>query len=121
MIFQGILLIVIGTVLLTGLIKGRGRHRSIVVQLSWISVWTVAMLLVWKPEITSRIAFWVGIGRGSDLVFYSAIIILTTIVLILLVWVDTLDERITRLVQDIAIKEYDRKTNFKGGDSHPHI
>ncbi len=121
MIFQWMLLLVIGTVLLTGILKGRGRHRSIVVQLVWISVWTLAAVLVWKPELTSRIALLVGIGRGSDLVFYTAIVMLTTIVLILLVWIDTLDERITRLVQHLAMKEYDRHTHANGGDSHPHI
>ncbi len=120
MIFQWVLLVIIASALAFGLIQGRGRNRSIIVQLGWALIWVIAGVFVWKPEITSRLALWVGIGRGSDLVFYSAIIVLTTIVLILLVWVDTLDERITRLVQHMALKEYERTTPTDRSDTHPH-
>ncbi len=122
MIFQAVLLLVIFAVLVAGLIRARRQHRSVVLTVCWGFVWTLAAVLVWKPEITSRVAGWVGIGRGSDLVFYIAIISLTAIVLSLLVWVDSLDERMTKLIQQLAIDDYERtKTTSSGRDHHPDV
>lgn len=121
MIFQGILLFVIATILISGIAKARKRDMSVVMQWCWTLLWGIAALLVWKPEITSWIATAVGIGRGADLILYIAIITLTVVVFSLLLWVDSLDERITRLVQHIALDEYDRKAPPKSGDSDPHV
>ena len=40
----------------------------------WISLWVLCAVLIALPNSTTVIARWLGIGRGSDLVFYLAIL-----------------------------------------------
>jgi hypothetical protein len=40
----------------------------------WISLWVLCAVLIAVPASTTVIAKWLGIGRGSDLVFYLAIL-----------------------------------------------
>jgi hypothetical protein len=40
----------------------------------WISLWVLCGILIALPASTTIIARWLGIGRGSDLVFYLAIL-----------------------------------------------
>ncbi|MBI5135366.1 DUF2304 domain-containing protein [Candidatus Uhrbacteria bacterium] len=108
MIFKLIALPIIGVILIAGVRRARRLDRSILARGIWLLVWGSAAVLILYPEITTRVASWVGIGRGSDLVFYIAIIVLTAVVLSLLVWVDNLDERISKLVGQHAIEEYER-------------
>lgn len=42
--------------------------------LLWACVWGGGGLLVVRPDISQRVAEFVGVGRGSDLVLYSALV-----------------------------------------------
>ena len=51
--------------------RGRSPRRN---GLFWTAVWLTAGLLILFPLVTTRIAGWLGIGRGADLLLYIAIL-----------------------------------------------
>lgn len=42
---------------------------------TWIALYAVAGLAIWNPQVPHYAAHALGIGRGADLVFYSAILV----------------------------------------------
>ncbi|XZE51429.1 DUF2304 domain-containing protein [Planctomycetaceae bacterium SH139] len=40
-------------------------------------VWLVGIAIILLPSVTTRIATWMGIGRGTDLVFYAFMLLST--------------------------------------------
>lgn len=51
--------------------RGRSPRRN---GLFWTAVWLAAGYLILNPLLTTRIAGWLGIGRGADLLLYIAIL-----------------------------------------------
>lgn len=70
----------------------------------WFIFWLGVGAVVSYPRITQLIADFVGIGRGADLVVYLGMIALYFFFYQLLVKVKQLDEKITLLGREIAIK-----------------
>lgn len=83
----------------------------------WIIFWGLAIVAAIKPDITNVIAKVVGIGRGADLVVYTALIILFYIVFKLLGRLYKLEREITFLVQHIALDKQNKKAGNKESDS----
>jgi small membrane protein len=59
--------------------------------------------LVWAPEQASRVAQWVGIGRGADLILYVWVVISLLIMLNLHLKMRLQTELITTLARSIAL------------------
>ncbi len=74
----------------------------------WSALWLAAGVAVWWPNVTTRLANLVGIGRGSDFVLYIAVTVLTVLVLHLHVAHDKLSREFTELVRHDALKDVDR-------------
>ena len=122
MIFQLFLVSIISGILIVGLRKKSSREASPALRLFWILFWVGSAIIVLRPEITSRIAQLVGVGRGADLVIYSAILFLTAIVFTLLFWVDSIEESVTKIFRHMALKEYEQSEEAKkSSDTDPHI
>jgi hypothetical protein len=51
--------------------RGRSSRRN---GLLWTLVWLTAGFLILDPLLTTRIAGWLGIGRGADLLLYISIL-----------------------------------------------
>jgi len=68
-------------------------------------LWVVVIIVTAVPNITSVIASTVGIGRGADVIVYSAIVILTYIVYRLMLKQQKLSAEMTDLVRAIAIEK----------------
>ena len=66
------------------------------------------MYFVWVPEQATRVATWVGIGRGVDLVIYVWIGISLIVLLNLHLKIRSQMELITVLARRIAIAEAER-------------
>ncbi len=75
----------------------------------WALVWIGAGVVVWRPGVSTALANWVGIGRGSDLILYAAVIILLVLVFQLHVAHERLERQLTELVRAQALKENDLK------------
>lgn len=71
-------------------------------------LWAVVIVIVAVPNITSMIAAKVGIGRGADVIVYSAIVILTYAVYRLILRQQKLSAEMTDLVRAIAIEKADK-------------
>ncbi|MCF6276346.1 MAG: DUF2304 domain-containing protein [Candidatus Magasanikbacteria bacterium] len=69
----------------------------------WTSFWLLAVVAVVWPESTSILASKFGIGRGVDLVFYFAFVILFYIIFRLHIKIESVGRDITKIVRKNAI------------------
>lgn len=81
---------------------GSQSNRDFIV---WIILWISLAIIVIFPEITARIARWVGIGRGVDVVLYAAVALLFYNAFRTNVMIERLDQAITQIVRKEAIKD----------------
>ena len=71
----------------------------------WLIFWGVVSAIIIWPQITQRFAELIGIGRGADLVVYLGMLGVYFFFYNLLVKVKQLEEKITTLGREIAIKD----------------
>ncbi|TSC56201.1 MAG: hypothetical protein G01um101418_97 [Parcubacteria group bacterium Gr01-1014_18] len=94
----------------------RKREISFRLLLIWIVFWFLALLFIWRPNISSEMAVLLGIGRGTDLVVYFSIIFLFYSLYRIMLRMDRLDRNVTDLVRHIAVHNPVAKP--KDEDSH---
>ncbi len=85
------------------LIQVRAAKISIGAFLFWSALFIFALLGVFEPEITSYVATYLGIGRGSDVVIYVSIALLFYLIFRLSVALEETRREITTLVRKIAL------------------
>jgi len=71
----------------------------------WLLIWAVALLAIFYPEETTRIARILGIGRGVDIVVYSSIAILFYLVFRLHVYLENIRTEISQLIREVSLKQ----------------
>lgn len=71
----------------------------------WLTIWLVALVAVFYPEETSRLAHLLGIGRGVDIVMYGSVAILFYLVFRLHVHMEDLRSQLSSLIREISLKE----------------
>ncbi|MFH1099233.1 MAG: DUF2304 domain-containing protein [Candidatus Uhrbacteria bacterium] len=84
----------------------RKRHVSILVASIWCVLWVGVGVVALIPEATNRLADFFGIGRGADVVLYSAIVVILALVFRMSVRLEQLDRAITRVTREIALREH---------------
>lgn len=62
-----------------------------------------AIIFIVFPDLTNRIAHYLGVGRGADLVFYISIIIFWYVVLKLYARIRKLEQMVTGIIRKDAI------------------
>lgn len=95
----------------------RSRRFSLSSSLFWSIVWLSVAVVFWFPETASRLAVALGIGRGADLVTYSAIIVLVYLVYRLFVRAERMEHAITELTRAISLHD---TQDGKDHTSHTH-
>jgi hypothetical protein len=60
------------------------------------------------PDLTSRVAQAVGVGRGADVVVYLAVILLFYVIFRIYLRLDRMERDITVLVRRLAVDEAER-------------
>lgn len=75
----------------------------------WSVIWIGAAIVVLMPNWTSRIASWVGIGRGADLIVYAAIITLFLLAFKIFISLEAIEKRLTDFVRKDALKDVEKK------------
>jgi hypothetical protein len=58
------------------LVDFRSRKMSGIMFFMWLSMFSAGLSIVIWPDLASRVAQAVGVGRGSDLIIYIAILVL---------------------------------------------
>jgi len=114
--FQQTALVVVGLLFLgsvVALIKGWANRRE---GLIWSAVWLAAGVAVLWPRITSKIARGLGIGRGADLVFYCAVIVMMIGFWLVYIRLRRVRREITLLVRHLATLEAEQGTARRDGD-----
>jgi small membrane protein len=62
-----------------------------------------------KPAVSTRIANWLGVGRGTDLIFYLSIVILIFVLLMMYSKIKKLEEMVTSLLRSQALNESNKE------------
>ncbi|MEA3355699.1 MAG: DUF2304 family protein [Patescibacteria group bacterium] len=71
----------------------------------WFMVFTLAIIGVIKPELTTLIAQKLGIGRGTDAVIYGSILLLFYLIFRTNVMLENQRHDLTKLIRDLALKD----------------
>ena len=100
MIAQAILSLLLSGVLVYAWAEYR---RSPVVASLSVAVSLAGLFFVWVPSESTRVAEFVGIGRGADLILYLWVCISLIVLLNLHLKLRTQQEMITRLARAIAL------------------
>ena len=108
--FQGVSLTLVG-ILAALSVRALVRHRTTWrIGVAWTVLWVVAGIALAFPGLTAIAARLLGIGRGADLVFYSAILGAFVAFFAIYSRLRRTEAHITRLVRHIAIQEAARTT-----------
>ena len=73
--------------------------------LLWVLLWGALCAVVALPDLASRLATLVGVGRGADLIIYSGLILVFYLLFRGMVIADRLDQDLTKLVTALALKD----------------
>jgi hypothetical protein len=71
--------------------------------LMWVVIWLGLAAIVLYPPLSTRLASLLGIGRGSDLIVYTAVAVLFYLVFRLYVAIEHIEREITALVRQDAL------------------
>lgn len=85
------------------------RHISVFMAFVWSVLWIGVGVVALIPEVTNRIADAFGIGRGADVIIYSAIVVILALVFRISIRLEQLDRAITTVTRELALREHDRK------------
>ena len=104
-LFQLIFLPLIGLLTLRSLFNFLQTSQPRSISLLWITIWLLAGVTIFRPEVTIQIATMLGIGRGADLILY----LLTISYLLSLIYMynkfHKQEIHITTLIRHLAIQE----------------
>lgn len=101
---KGIQLILVPSFILLVVIYFR-RFRSLLFDRLLVLLFgLVGSLLVMMPDWTMRLAHWLGVGRGTDLVVYVSIVGFIFVSLVLFSKLRALEDRLTQLARFEALQ-----------------
>ncbi len=86
-------------------LRFRGGALSVISFLFWSGIFTLAVVIILIPDLTSKIAEIVGIKRGADAVIYASIALLFYLVFRIHVFLEDIKHDITTIVREIAFKK----------------
>lgn len=82
----------------------RKRHVGVVGLIAWCALWLTVGVVALIPELTSRLADLLGIGRGADVVVYTAIVVIVAILFRVSIRLEQLDRAITKVTRELALR-----------------
>lgn len=97
-------LLVISLLLMSALYLVRFRSR-IFDRIILLTVLTTGILFVCFPDITSHLANLVGVGRGTDLLFYISLISMCFILMVFYAKIREMSQHITRLIREESLRQ----------------
>ncbi len=102
-------------------LRRRERAISVFEFLFWMFVWTVLLVVIFIPDVTTIISRWWGIGRGIDSILYVSIIALFYLIFRLYVKQDAHQQAMTKLVRYHAIANAKKEGNPVKSSRPPRV
>lgn|SRR3989338_8846949 len=87
------------------------RQLTVAGAVLWSLLWVLIGLVALRPEWTNRLADFLGIGRGADVVLYGAIVVIVALLFRISVRLEQLDRAITTVTRELALREHGRGRN----------
>lgn len=84
------------------LVSGELTKREFV---EWFLLWLAVAFLVVVPDTASYLAQLVGVGRGSDLVVYLAIVLTFYLLFRIFLRLERSERELTRVVRALALRD----------------
>lgn len=75
----------------------------------WSLIWTSLLVVLFIPETTEFLAKKLGIGRGVDVVVYSAVVVIFYLIYRIYVKIESLEREITHVVREDALRDLPKK------------
>jgi hypothetical protein len=85
------------------ILRRRDRSLRLSEMLLWVAIWLGLAAIVLYPPLSTWLAGLLGIGRGSDLIVYTAVAVLFYLVFRLYVAIEHIEREITALVRQEAL------------------
>ena len=102
---QIVLILFVMFAIATALLRGRKKRGGAL----WTGFWVLVGIIVLVPGVTTRIAEFLGVGRGADLVLYAGMVLVFYILFRGFVRIEAMEGTITKLVQHIALTNVTKK------------
>lgn len=118
-LFQIVFIIVVACLLSAGLValfKGWASRREGVI---WTLVCLAAGVAILWPQTTTRLARVLGIGRGTDLLLYCAVVVMMIGFLMVYARIRYLRREITLLVRQLALRDATVNPSSPENETHP--
>jgi len=90
--------------------QGRAGKRLMLLGFAGLVIFTILF-----PETTTVVAGWVGIGRGTDLVFYLTSFAVMFLAALVYLKFKRLEDRIAALTSELALRDFDRQVAGRAG------
>lgn len=100
-----ILITVLAGLALFVVIPGRGQRGKAIQRLAWLMGILLGAIAVAVPELTTRVAQMIGVGRGTDLLFYGMVVVFIGFALLANRRHSETDRALTKLARKVALLE----------------
>ncbi len=112
--FQIVMLPLLALMVLATAIQIGRRRLASRSGVAWLALWIAAAVAIADPDLVVRVANFLGIGRGADLVLYLSILFMFVAFFVTYLRFRRVDEQLTKLVRHMAIR--DAETQHEGGE-----
>lgn len=106
--FQIVTLPLLAVMVLATVIQIGRRRLAARFGVAWIALWIAAAMAIANPDVLVRIAHFLGIGRGADLVLYLSILFTFVAFFVTYLRFRRIDEQMTKIVRHLAIRDAER-------------
>lgn len=110
-IIQLLLVAFVAFALLGTVSRFRRGNLTALQLLIWSFLWVAVGVVAVRPETTSILARYVGVGRGADLIVYLALLGIFYLQFRMFAKLETLEREITNIVRQDAIDKLDKDQN----------
>jgi hypothetical protein len=113
-----VLLITVVVLVVARLFRSRGARAQAIRRIGLVVFAAFAAVSILFPDVWSRLARMVGVGRGTDLVLYALVVAFLSFTVTTYLRFRDLETNYTRLARRIALEAVERE-NRPGGEEPP--
>ena len=116
-------LILIAAVLISAyyLIRSTANAKSVALRRLLLLIFVIAAVIsILFPDITTIVASWVGVGRGTDLILYMLLIAFLSYAVVSFRRLNEFERRITALARELAIAQANPNSDDSGQSPESH-